>query len=310
VDANQVKDEVSGAGRDAEAAPAPALKTAMPPAAAAPHPKAAFASDTARGQSFSAWGANRSLLGSSGGPNGANAPKAVAQALAPNCGTVRDTRGRALAGAQVTVLHDGLRTARTDAEGAFCIEGLAPGDTLTVMHVGFDPWTIVVTPMTSLAIALEPVGTLGPNSTMLMGKASTAPSPSMTFSGAVRAHVPPATDSVAPAADVYAGQTFGVRQLARDARDATSVARRERTAPAFEHAAKQWATVLRQVKGAPAWDSGFQHVSALRAAYQLEPTSDRAGRLRSAMAAFLATAPATLPEHATVARWKADLDAH
>jgi hypothetical protein len=108
---------------------------------------------------------------------------------------------------------------------------------------------------------------------------------------------------------VYAQQSFGVRQLVRDARDATEVARRERTAPAYEHAALQWTSVLRQVKGAPAWDAGFQHVSALREAYHLEPAAERGGRLRSAMAAFLATAPDSLPERATVTHWQAELSA-
>jgi hypothetical protein len=303
--ADDAKDEAAHATRDGERALAPEFKMAMPPAAAAPHPKAAFAPDTARGRSFDEWGAAKSLRG--GRPEAEKLNANGLSSLTARCGKVRDSRGHVVVGAQVTAVRNGVRTARTDTEGSFCIEGLAPGDTLTVMHVGFDPVTVVMTPMTSLAITLEPVGTLGPNSTMLMGKAQTS-SPS--FSGAMSKHVPAAADSVAPPADVYAGQTFGVRQLARDAHEATAVARRERTAPAFENAAKQWATVLRQVKGAPAYDASFQYVSALRAAYQLESTGERAGRLRSAMAAFLAIAPATLPERATVERWKAELDGH
>jgi hypothetical protein len=161
------------------------------------------------------------------------------------------------------------------------------------MHVGFDPYTVVMTPLTSLAIELQPVGTLGPNATMLTGK-SQPPWPK--------------TDAVAPQADVYAGLSSGVRQLVRDARDATTVAHRERTARAYERAAKDWASVLGQVKGAPADDARFQYVSALRAAYQLEPTSDREARLRSAITAFLALAPATLPERATVERWETELN--
>ena len=66
--------------------------------------------------------------------------------------------------------------------------------------------------------------------------------------------------------------------------------------------------MLGQVKGAPADDARFQYVSALREAYHLEPTRDREARLRSAITAFLALAPATLPERATVTRWEAELN--
>jgi hypothetical protein len=40
----------------------------------------------------------------------------------------------------------------------------------------------------------------------------------------------------------------------------------------------------------------------------LEPTSERAARLGKAIDAFLALAPATLPERATVERWKTELN--
>jgi anti-sigma factor RsiW len=289
------------ASKDA-AAPAPA-QTA-PPTASAPSPVAALSTDTSRGQSFSAWGDAKSHF------RGGRADEVKLNAntlsgLAPRCGKVRDSNGRALAGVQVAAMHDGVRTTRTDAEGAFCIDGLKAGDTLTVMHVGFDPHTEVVTAMTSLAITLEPVGTLGPNATMLMGKSQSSP----TLSGAVRAHTgAPSESALAPSPDVYAEQSFGVRQLVRDARDATSVARRERTASSFERAAKQWAAVMGQVKGAPADDARFQYVSALREAYHLEPTVERERGLRSAITAFLALAPASLPERATVERWQKELN--
>ena len=67
--------------------------------------------------------------------------------------------------------------------------------------------------------------------------------------------------------------------------------------------------VAGQVKGAAADDARFQYVSALREAYQLEATTDRATRLRSAYAAFLAVAPDSLPERVTVVRWQKELGA-
>ena len=302
------REEAQRLSKDTEPSPAPAQKLAAPPPPTAPpQAKASLATDSARGRSFSTWGASKSLY-NSGNTNELKALTSDArklQGLASTCGRVRDARGLAVAGAQVTAVHDGVRTARTDAGGEFCIDGLAAGDTLTVMHVGFDPWTAVVTPMTSLAITLDPVGTLGPNATMITGRVQ-APSPS--FSGALHEHgiTEPA---FAPRPDVYEGQSSTIRQLVLDAREATSVARREHTAPGFESAAKKWAAVQGQVKGAPAYDASFQVVSSLRSAYQLEPTSERGGRLRSAIAAFLATAPATLPERATVEHWQAELKA-
>jgi hypothetical protein len=252
--------------------------------------------DTSRGQSFSAWGASKSL-DKTGSANELKSEARKLSGVAAACGKVRDSRGRVVAGAEITAVRNGVRTARTDAEGGFCVDGLGVGDTLTVMHVGFDPYTLVVTPMTSLAITLEPVGTLGPNATMLTGKPQASPS----FSGAL--------SQAAAAPDPYASQSSGIRQLARDAREATAIAQREHTAPAFERAAKDWSTVLRQVKGAPADDARFQHVSTLRSAYQLEPTAEREGRLRKAITAYLALTPETRPERATVARWQAELDA-
>jgi hypothetical protein len=297
--------EEAQASKDIEAAAPPA---AAPPAATfAKEPPAArqraLTKESSHGQTFSAWGANKSLEGGT-----ANEPKSDAKLMGvmATCGKVRDSRGRAVAGAEITAIHDGVRTARTDAEGAFCVDDLAAGDTLIVMHVGFDPWTVVMTPMTSLAITLEPVGTLGPNATMLTGKPQAS---SPTLSGALHANANAPADTASPPPDPYAGLSFGIHQLVRDARDATVIAQHEATATSYEKAAKQWAAVLGQVKGAPAHDASFQYVAALRTAYQLDPTSTREGRLRSAMKAFLATTPLTLPEHATVTRWLAELDA-
>jgi carboxypeptidase family protein/putative zinc finger protein len=284
---------------------APATDAAAPSAGA----MSTLAEDTARGQGFSEWGATKSLAkddvaGSHVRVGRPDAARLNVSGLVAHCGKVRDSRGHELAGAQVTAVHAGVRTARTGPDGSFCIDGLKSGDTLTVMHVGFDPYTVVMTPMTSLAITLEPVGTLGPNATMLTGKAQ---EPAPTLGGAARGFLGAPVDS-APRPDVYAGQSSGVRLLVRDAREATAVARREHTAPSFETAAKQWAAVLGQVKGAPADDARFQYVSALRAAYQLQPTSEREARLRSAITAFLALAAASLPERATVQRWESELN--
>ena len=295
------KDAEAGAPQAQNAPPAANFAPAPPAVKSAPaqHQKAL---ETSRAQSLGTWGANKSLE-KSGAPNELKADARRATALAATCGKVRDSRGTVVAGAEITAVRSGVRTSRTDGDGSFCIDGLSVGDTLTVMHVGFDPYTVVVTPMTSLAITLEPVGTLGPNSTMLTGK---PPSPAATFSGALKMHA--SADTFAePPPDVYAGQSYGIRQLVRDARDATAVARHERTAPSFETAARHWAAVMGQVKGAPAYDARYQYVDMVRQAYQLDPTSERASRLGSSYAAFLATVPDSLPAWATVKGWQQQL---
>src|SRR5262249_37477043 len=152
-------------------------------------------------------------------------------ALSP-CGRVRDSRGRAIPGAEITAVHNGVRTSRSGSDGTFCLGSLATGDTLTVLHVGFDPYTVVVDPTTSLAIEFQPVGTLGPQSTMLTAKGQ----PPASLSGAFDEHEN-AAGKKAPAADLYAEAAPGVRALVELAREATTIAQRERTAGAFENAA-------------------------------------------------------------------------
>src|SRR5262249_315953 len=143
---------------------APKLAASPTPSAALPY---AFA-DTSRGNATarrsSTWGSAKSLY--DGSP--AQSPQALSELELAPCGTGRDPRGPALAGAQVTAMHDGVRTARSGPDGAFCLESLRAGDTLTVLRVGFDPLQLVVGRETSLALEMQPVGTLPPQTTLLL----------------------------------------------------------------------------------------------------------------------------------------------
>jgi hypothetical protein len=297
------------------AEPTPTAQNLAPPAAPQPAPQSvatlaapqAFAqtkpADSARGQ-MPQWGASKSLAAAV--TRATKLDMAKLAALSP-CGRVRDSRGRAIAGAEITAVHGGVRTTRSAPDGSFCLGSLKTGDTLTVLHVGFDPWTAVVEPSTSLAIELQPVGTLGPQSTMLMGKSA----PQSSFSGALEVHQKKGSDSSrkAPAADPYEGQPRGVQALVDEARAASAIAQRDRTVESHETAAKAWADVALHVHGAPAFDARFRYLTALREAYHLAPTDERGARLRSGLAAFVATAPASLPERATAQRWQAELNA-
>ena len=164
------------------------------------------------------------------------------------------------------------------------------------MHVGFEPLRIVLTPTTSLALGLEPVGTLGARGGMALGGAP---------QGFVRSQGGAAAN--APVPDVYAAQSEVVRVAVAAARARSAVARRDHTVGGWEAAAAGWDSVGTSATGAAAYDARFQSLSALRAAARIAPTPERRQRLRSALAAFLAQAPRALPERATAERWLNEL---
>lgn len=226
------------------------------------------------------------------------------------CGTVHDTRGSPVAGAQVVALGGETRTARSGADGRFCLGALRTGDTLSVMRVGYEPVRVVVGPATSLAFKLEPVGTLGPQAGgLVVGKPQDAPS-RLTEGDDTKlgwTRTTPLVGHRAPVADLYATQPPAIRLAVTQARRTTEQARRERTASSYERAADRWEKVGARIDGKPGWDARFQGIAALREAYRLEPTSARATRLRARLAAFVEMVPETLPERTTALRWMSEL---
>ena len=113
--------------------------------------------------------------------------------------------------------------------------------------------------------------------------------------------------SRASTADVYADQPDFICKAVKEAREASAIAAREHTAASYERAADGWAAISVLVVGPPSHDARFQSLFAIREAYHAEPTPERASRLRSALAAFMASSPPSLPERATVQRWQAEL---
>jgi hypothetical protein len=231
--------------------------------------------------------------------------RATRDALSP-CGTVTDTEGRPVSGARVTVTNDGLRSARSGPDGRFCLPSLAAGDTLSILRVGYEPLRLVAGPEAPLALRLQPIGTLGAD----VKKSLDASPPT--------ALVPPAPSSGlgtfasptrAPAADVYARQPADVRLAVVQAREADALARREGTSLAYERAAEGWTRLASRVSGDAMLDARFHALASLRAAYRTEPTPARWDRLSAAIAAFVASAPRTLPERETAIRWQAELPA-
>jgi hypothetical protein len=219
------------------------------------------------------------------------------------CGTVQDARGTPIAGARITVTNDGLRTASSGADGRFCLPRLAAGDTLSILRVGFEPARLVVGPATSLAVRLEPIGTLGPGPETALGH----PGPTALAPGQVLRPGALVPAPRAPAADVYADQPAEIRLAVTQARDADELARREGSALAYERSAEAWTGIASRSAGAAALDARFHALASMRAAFRTEPTAARRDRLRAALAAFVATAPRTVPERDTAIRWQAEL---
>ncbi len=314
--------------RARDAAPAPTLAQSAP--SPAPSPAPATPAPTHKERAGSTWGSAKALYDervpsasraestvhlltprgiTSREAQSNTGPPALALAaeLASPCGTVHDTHGRALAGVQIIALGAVARTARTGPDGRFCLTSLHAGDTLSVLRVGYEPIRVVVTPSTSLALQLEPVGTLEPTAGKLaFGKdqasLTRAPQPD---DGRSFARSAPMT---APIADVYATQSASVRQAVTGAREALIRARRERTAASYERAADRWERVGVLTTGQSSYDARFQGLGALREAYRLERSEARRTRLLSRLVTFIASAPETLPERATALRWQAAIE--
>ena len=290
-------------GTASKSAPAPQAATAPSPAPLS----ASDASPPARGRGTAPSEADARDQGLRAEES--QAKRSADRAIVP-CGTVRDSRGRAVSGAQVLVVNDVTRTARTGADGSFCLSRLEPGDQLSVLRVGYEPARITVTDGTSLALVMEPVGTLGPEA----GKGLAVPGAPQAFkqegtpSGASKSLANTPAKSAAPAPDVYSSQPAAVRDSVAAAREAARVARRDRAAVAMDGAAVRWDAVTALVAGAALHDARFQALSLRREALGLAPTAERANRFQADLRVYLAKAPTSLPEYATARRWQSEFD--
>jgi hypothetical protein len=217
----------------------------------------------------------------------------AAAPIEPACGVVRDSRGAPVRGAQLTLLGARTRTTRSAADGTYCLDHPVVGDTLIVMRVGFEPVRFVLVSSEALALALEPVGTLGSKDGLVLG------------GGEVRVTEP--RGITAPGADVYERETATLRAVVAQAREAAAIAAREHTPEAWDRAAARWRGIAAATSGAPSYDAAFRELSALREALALAPSPERSERFKQAMTAYLAGTPRTLPERSTVQRWQVDL---
>jgi len=286
------------AERESARSPVASAEGTTPPAGTLPAPVA----KSLTGADRSAPAARQEVQGA---PSLAIAPETSG---APAGGTVLDSRGAPVAGARVTVVNDLARSSKSGPDGRFTLPRLAVGDTLSVLRVGFEPARVVVTGNGPVAVRLEPVGPLAPQSPERRGE-----NPPPAFGGpSARGFVSPPTAklpaaTLAPSPDVYAGASGDVREAVERARTLLATAKRDRSAAGLDEAVLQWERVAASVTGAAEWDARFQALSARREALSLAPGEARLAFFRARLTAFLASAPDSLPERATAQRWQAEL---
>ena len=240
-------------------------------------------------------------------PFSAVAPLEAKLELDSPCGTVHDTRGQPVASAQVIARGPSTHITRSGPDGRFCLPSLRVGDTLSVLRVGYEPVSVVVGTATSLALRLEPVGTLDPDAgRKLLAREQGSLLKDQRPDDRKRAFAG-STPSTSPSPDLYATQSAAVQQALHVAREASETARRVRTAAAYEKAFEHWDNLAGRITGPASYDARFQAMSALRMANKLEPTLYRASVLRSRLIAFLALVPDSLPEYGAAQRWKTEM---
>lgn len=206
------------------------------------------------------------------------------------CGTVSSARGRALAGATVTVVETG-RSVTTGADGAFCLEAPATGATLSVLAVGYQEYRSRMGGAADrLAVVLRPVDTLGP------GGAPVA---------RLKTAAPPEREGISPTDTPGGARVPGMAELkgAMDRAGVTDVevmrARAESKAARFANSAAQWAKagslwthVASQRLDRDAVEARWRAAEARVSAWRLEPTAANRERAAAACREHLRIAPA------------------
>jgi len=199
------------------------------------------------------------------------------------CGEVRDSIGRPVAFASVTLITAG-RGATTDARGRFCLDAPPGEQALSVMAVGFRPLRQSVRAAAGappLALALQAVPVLEE----MKAKPGLA--------GGRSGFAPPPADEQVTATDAFATLPDSLRFLAERAASLRALAERTGSAPRADGAAAAWERLLPLVTGGPAEVETRYRIAAARfRAWELAPTGRRAQAATEALTAFLVRAPA------------------
>jgi hypothetical protein len=206
------------------------------------------------------------------------------------CGSVLDSRGRPVAGAQVVASDLGRGTV-SDSAGRFCL-GLPPGGhPLSVMAVGYAAGRRTLSAAereVQITLAAVPV---------LEGDAVTAKKypPVAAFA--------PTQRIVEEKRDAFAALPDSLRGVVAEAQRRESAALANPTAAGFDAAAGAWEHSLRTLAGGPFEIEARKHLATARyRAWELAPTSARARAATEALTAYVSRAPAG-PDRTQASAW-------
>jgi hypothetical protein len=198
------------------------------------------------------------------------------------CGSVLDSRGRPISGAQV-VASDLGRGTTADGAGRFCLS-LPPGEhPLSVMAVGY------MAGRRTLAAAEREVQITLAAVPVLEGDGAMAYTQTRRLTN--------------PSRDALAALPDSLRGAVAEAQRLESAALANRTAAAFDAAAGAWERSLRPLIGGPLEIEARRHLAAARyRAWELAPTSARARAATEALTAYVSRAPAG-PDRTQASAW-------
>ena len=204
------------------------------------------------------------------------------------CGQVRDSRGRAVAGAQVTVADLGIG-ATSGPAGDFCLDAPAGMHTVSAMALGFKTARQLVEFVgqhATVTLALEPVEVVRP-------PAATQVNPP----------APAATGTVVESRDLFRALPDTIRAVVAESQLLTADAARDPTGKRYDAAALAWERSLAQIGGGPGeLQARFRLAEARYFAWRVAPTRRRGDAAVEALTAYLVRASAG-EYRARVVRW-------
>ncbi len=232
------------------------------------------------------------------------------------CGTVKNSQGRAVAGATVTVVQTGHSTVSA-ADGSFCIAAPSSGATLAVLSLGYQEYRASVGPVdaaSSYAVALQSVDALGQGG-LAAGRLKTAPPPAEIAkslddtSGKAKAGEFRYQDRLAPAGANLIPALPGETPDATAARLASEAAMRANSAPLWSKAGALWTSVAANARSDAMRNEALYRAAEARvSAWRLERGAADLRSASEAVDAFLAKAPAG-PRRTQAERWRGELTA-
>jgi hypothetical protein len=198
---------------------------------------------------------------------------------------VRDGAGRPVQGATVMLLERGA-SARTDADGRYCLEAKAGSDSLIVSVIGFRSKRVPV--------EIESSGSLA---AVTLDAVSALPSDALALRGGRADDARFRADGVAPGALAPAPAPAvafpdSLKPLVARATQTFAEGKRRADASKLDAAAAEWERVLRAARPGAAELAARERIADARfAAWEAAPTSRRAAAAIEALTAFLTRAP-------------------